>query len=308
MVSPPDPELLARRLTRFVLIPLSVLGGIAGAVPVGGILRALDPLGSFDVDEYTPTDPTAWQLVVVAIATGCLTALALRVPLKAPRDRALRKLVFACVFFGWLNSPVCLFASSVSRVSPTPEGILGGIVGGGFLSLVVGAFIAVPLGLVYALGAAYPIQLLVKLQHAPTLDARARVIRAVGVVTLASGAASALLAQPLADAPQGVALAGVLAALAVAGGVAMTAAHLQIARHARFLARVREGAERDWAVVPLPETETPKLARALVGTAPDAALLVRLIDETPGGAYRATPLHVPWATVPGAAGKPATRG
>jgi hypothetical protein len=266
-----------RKVERLTLLPLSIASGILGAVAVGylfddGYMRGFD----------------GRQLVVVGAMTTMLTWCALRLALRrATTNGVVWRTVAASLLFAVLNSPLSFLAVSGlegpgSFVKAVPMSIL---------VTVVGLLYALPLGLLWGLVFAGPMAVLSGLRREPTLDGPDRAVRAVsGVLTLVCGVGAFI----------GVTVglvSKILVAMAIVSAVAFIVASARLHYFERFLARVRLGVVKDWAIIALCDLDDVPDDLPITDQSyhPDA-VLVRSVKTTAAGAYRTNALaRIPWA-------------
>lgn len=169
------------------LLALALVGGVLSCVAVEDI--ALGPLHCFGDERCDPDRrEQLLRLVAVGLSTTVLVALALATSLRLRRGPFVT--VLLCTLFGWLNC-----ASSLLLVELVEGGSLretfGALVLGGFFGLPFGA----PLGLLYGVVCAVPVERLRRLRERPTLAGGSEAARVVGLtVALAAGLAALVAA------------------------------------------------------------------------------------------------------------------
>jgi hypothetical protein len=212
-------------------------------------------------------------LFVVAVTTGLSLALA-RCALRAASTLHARIwLAFGGVAAGALavmvsDAGVMMIRDTGPFWSPhgwihTLEGaVAAGVVGGG------------PLGFLFGTAYAQIVTAAMRAEQAPSHDGIDRVVLAAGAVLLAAVAACTQIAPSAGAAPwAGLAAAG-LAAAGGAGALAMGAAGVRMIQRVRLLARVRDGDEPGFHVVPRSgrDDEAPLLPLVRSRSAPEGVL------------------------------------
>jgi hypothetical protein len=254
------------------------------------IASAAGVLGSVAID-YIMRDLGA-EVLVVGACTAALSYAMARVVVGAAKTPKVAVLLCLglTVVAAVLNSPLSFVAVGLVDHGAF-EGV--GLFEGVLASLVVGAFITVPLGLCFAV----PNMVLIGVTHRasrdPSREASEQTLRACGVwLTIVGGGAAASSAglYSTLDPGQGVATALTLASLAlcVVGAFAGLLAHVLVQRRRRWLGRVRAGLVPGWSLVPADELLAclGHLRPLISSELPPKSVLVRRSEGPGPGAYR----------------------
>jgi len=287
MSRPPRIDTVRRRIALAGIIPLGVAGGLLGSVAIAPILRIRS------IDAGTPVP--AWELVAYAFVTAFMTMAALALALRSRKDVG-RRGILTCTLFGWWNCPACLlvwcFVMELPRNGFAETLLFAGAVAllGGLL---IGAFIALPIGLFYGLVAKIPMRMIGELRAHPTLDAVPRATRIVTLTVIPSALFGALVAYASvhpshASVPPWLLL--VMAGVAVIG---LVWADRKLRRHRAWLKRVASNVEPRWALVPTTGAALPALLSLPPGDEHPGSMLVYTPDSSP--TYRTTEERVFWA-------------
>ncbi len=179
-MGPSTPDEMRRRIWWLGVVPLGLTGGLVGALLIAPLRRGW---AEFSHDCLCEVMVPAWEHVMYGCITAGMTMAALNLALSA--ESISRRTTVLCLAFGWLNSPACLFAWSVTHASEVSDGFRT-ILWSPVLGLFLGAFVALPFGGIYGVMLAPVMARLGALRRRPTIDTPARALRGVAL-TLAAG-------------------------------------------------------------------------------------------------------------------------
>lgn len=290
---------------------------LASVAAVSMLLTATLAVGSaLLANELLAFEPApagvAWRAAALCLPGTLLTALLCGWRcIRAERSRAEAR--SACLGWGAAGGvlvPVLIVLTFVFVVLVTErfgfalEEMLFMAIYGAVAAAVVGGFVGTPIGLVFGAIMIRPIRLGCDHRWAHDSADRSATVCGGWLAGVSGAVAAVLVLVALGSSPAGAGYALALAlAWAVAGAAGLLAflwGAVRAASRARWLARVRAGAERGWVVVELDDDEArvDRGLRPFQGGEPASArLALARLEQVPGGAYREVGHPVPVALV-----------